>query len=64
MTTRQKNADPNPVGRPRKRTDLKKTPRLIKLEDWLWHEIDRIGPNRAVCIRDAILHKYKLKIPA
>lgn len=47
---------------------LKKTPKSIKLPEWLWNSIDdlarKTGSNRAVLIEEAMTKRHKLKCPA
>jgi hypothetical protein len=43
---------------------LKKTPRSIKLPEWLWLKIDAVpGANRALVIEDALSRVYGWQAP-
>jgi len=43
---------------------LKKTPRSIKLPEWLWEKIDAVpGSNRALVIEDALFVQHGWKPP-
>ena len=44
---------------------LKKTPRSVKLPEWLWQWIDeQDDTNRALLIEEALVKRHKLKRPS
>jgi hypothetical protein len=55
------------AGRPRAPELLKKTPRSIKLPEWLWRALDDLAAernsNRALLIEDALTRRHKLRAP-
>ena len=56
----------NPRGAGRKPAPelLKKTPRSVKLPEWLWKWMDeQPGTNRAILIEEALCEKHNLKPP-
>lgn len=56
--------DTNKVGRKPAHPMLKKTPRSIKLPEWLWLWIDQQpDTNRALLIEAALKSTHKLKQP-
>jgi len=54
----------NKVGQPKKHPLLLKTPRSIKIQEWLWQWLDEQEESRAVLIERALLRQYKLKQPS
>lgn len=52
------------AGRPPAPELLKKTPRSVKLPEWLWRWMDeQPGTNRALLIEDALKRRHKLRAP-
>ena len=55
------------AGRPPAPELLKKTPRSVKLPEWLWRAIDEIATdtdsNRALLIEDAVTRRHRLRAP-
>lgn len=52
------------AGRPPAPELLKKTPRSVKLPEWLWRWMDeQPGTNRALLIEDAVTRRHKLRAP-
>lgn len=52
------------AGRPPAPELLKKTPRSIKLPEWLWRWMDeQPDTNRALLIEDAVTRRHKLRAP-
>lgn len=52
------------AGRPPAPELLKKTPRSVKLPEWLWRWMDeQPGTNRALLIEDAVTRRHNLRAP-
>jgi hypothetical protein len=50
-------------GQPKKHPLLLKTPRSIKIPEWLWQWLDQQEESRAVIIEEALKKVYKVKEP-
>lgn len=51
-------------GRPELPKNLRKTPRNLKLPEWLWNWLDeQPNTNRALIIERAVVEKFGLKPP-